>query len=240
MITTLFDDDTDIETEDEEGTLVVATPDSTRRRKRHRYDDDMITRRVRAKRSDNEQIKALTSHVIAQRKELTSLKQLITRRDDVHTQRLQTLSKNVVQLMKRAVPTVRAGNSGNSVANRAMQNAVFEQEEASRRESNARLSSHPRCLHMLWNEFEFGCGVNKAAKLFTAVERGKVKHKYCLRKVFWDTVNDMVLRGWAASTACEKIRNVYIDQSSISKILFKMRSDRNSGSIPNVLRGNPV
>ena len=83
----------------------------------------MITRRVRAKRSDNEQIKALTSHVIAQRKELTSLKQLITRRDDVHTQRLQTLSKNVVQLMERAVPTV---ISGSSVANCAVQNAVFD------------------------------------------------------------------------------------------------------------------
>ena len=82
MITTLFDDDTDIETEDEEGMLVVATLDSTCCCKRHRYDDDMITRRVRAKRSDNEQIKALTSHVIAQRRELTSLKQLITRRDD--------------------------------------------------------------------------------------------------------------------------------------------------------------
>ena len=103
MITTLFDDDTD-EDVDEDGMLVVATPDSTRRRKR--YDDDMITRRVRAKRSDNEQIKALTSHVIAQRRELTDLKKLLTRRDDVHTERLRTLSKNVVHLMKRAAPTV--------------------------------------------------------------------------------------------------------------------------------------
>ena len=94
----------------------------------------MITRRVRAKRSDNEQIKALTSHVIAQRRKLTSLKQMFTRRDDVHTQRLQPLSKNVVQLMKQAVPTVRAGNI---VANCAMQNAVYDQEEFARRESNA-------------------------------------------------------------------------------------------------------
>ena len=71
MITTLFDDDTD-EDVDDDGVLVVATADSTCRRKR--YDDDMITRRVRAKRLDNEQIKALTSHVIAQRRELTDLK----------------------------------------------------------------------------------------------------------------------------------------------------------------------
>ena len=238
MITTLSDDDTNIETEDEEGTLVVATPDSTRRCKRHQYDDDMITRRVQAKRSDNEQIKALTSHVIAQRRELTSLKQLLTRRDDVHTERLRTLSKNVVHLMKRAVPTVRAGNS--SVANRALQNAVYEQEESTRRVSNAKLTSHPRCLHMLWNEYEFGCGVNKAAKLFTPEERGKVKHKYCIRKVFWDTVNEMILRGWSASTACERIRDVYIDQSSVTKILCRIRADRNGDGLPNVLRGNPV
>ena len=235
MITTLFDDDTD-EDVDEDGMLVVATPDSTRRRKR--YDDDMITRRVRAKRSDNEQIKALTSHVIAQRRELTDLKKLLTRRDDVHTERLRTLSKNVVHLMKRAVPTVRAGNS--SVANRALQNAVYEQEESTRRVSNAKLTSHPRCLHMLWNEYEFGCGVNKAAKLFTAEERGQVKHKYCIRKVFWDTVNEMILRGWSASTACERIRDVYIDQSSVTKILCTMRADRNGDGLPNVLRGNPV
>ena len=87
MITTLFDDDTDIETEDEEVTFVVAILDSTCRCKQqqHQSDDDMITRRVRAKRSDNEQIKALPPHVIAQQQELTALKQLITYRDDVHT-----------------------------------------------------------------------------------------------------------------------------------------------------------
>ena len=73
MITTLFDDDTD-EDVDNDGVLVVATADSTCRQKTKRYDDDMITRRVRAKRSDNEQIKSLTSYVIAQRQELFSLK----------------------------------------------------------------------------------------------------------------------------------------------------------------------
>ena len=68
MTTTLFDDDTDIKTEDEEGTLVVATPVSTcqYKRQRQQYDNDMITRRVCAKRSNNEQIKAFISHVIAQ------------------------------------------------------------------------------------------------------------------------------------------------------------------------------
>ena len=130
-----------------------------------------------------------------------------------------------------------------SVANRALQNAVYEAEQAVRyrkESTNARLSSHPRCLHMLWNEYEFSIGVNKAAKLFTPEERGAVKHKYCLRKIFWDTVRHMVLRGWSAITACEKIKDVYSDHSSMSKILFQMRNDRNGGGLPAVLRGRPL
>ena len=50
----------------------------------------------------------------------------------------------------------------------------------------------------------------------------------------------MILRGWSASTACERIRDVYIDQSSVTKILTRMRADRNGDGLPNVLRGNPV
>ena len=53
MITILFDDDTD-EDVDDDGVLVVATADSTRQCKTKQYDDNMITRRVCAKRSDNE------------------------------------------------------------------------------------------------------------------------------------------------------------------------------------------
>ena len=93
---------------------------------------------------------------------------------------------------------------------------------------------------MLWNEYKFGIGVNKAAKLFTPEERGQVKHRYCLWKVFWDTVRQMVLSGWSAITACEKINDVYSDKSSISAKLFQMRSDRNSGGLPTVLLGSPL
>ena len=91
--------------------------------------------------------------------------------------------------MKRAVPTVRLG----SVAYCAMQKAVYNQERLNWRETNARLSSHPRYLHMLWNEYAFGVGINKATKLFNPGKHGKVKHKYCLRKVFLDTVDEMIL-----------------------------------------------
>ena len=53
----------------------------------------MMTRRVRAKKYDNEQIKALTFHVIVQQRELTSLKNLIVRKDDnMFAQNLKVLS----------------------------------------------------------------------------------------------------------------------------------------------------
>mmetsp|Transcript_272 Transcript_272/g.326 ORF Transcript_272/g.326 Transcript_272/m.326 type:complete len:177 (+) Transcript_272:113-643(+) len=105
----------------------------------------------------------------------------------------------------------------------------------------AQLTKHPRCLHYLWNEYECGIGVNKAAKNFTPSERGKVKHRYCLRKIFWDAVSEMVTkRGWSSSQAIETIKEVYKDNSSISKILLAMRIDRNSiAGFPKILRGNP-
>ena len=71
----------------------------------------------------------------------------------IYTHSLKVASHNAVQSMKQAVPTVRPGSS---VANCSMQNAIYNQEQLAWRESNTRLSSHPRCLHMLWNKYEFG------------------------------------------------------------------------------------
>ena len=50
----------------------------------------------------------------------------------------------------------------------------------------------------------------------------------------------MVLRGWSAITACEKINDVYSNRSSISKILFQMRTDRNGDGLSTVLLGPPL
>ena len=50
----------------------------------------------------------------------------------------------------------------------------------------ANLCKCPKNLYVLWAEFESGVGGNKPARLFTASERGKVKFKYCRRKIVWD------------------------------------------------------
>ena len=48
------------------------------------------------------------------------------------------------------------------------------------------LCKWPKTLFVLWQDYQFGVGGRKAAKLFTAAERGKVKFNYSLRKPFWD------------------------------------------------------
>jgi hypothetical protein len=43
-------------------------------------------------------------------------------------------------------------------------------------------------IHALWLEYKFGIWGRKAAKDFTAAERGKAKYSYHRRKVVWDVV----------------------------------------------------
>ncbi|KAL3763929.1 LOW QUALITY PROTEIN: hypothetical protein ACHAW5_008367 [Stephanodiscus triporus] len=59
----------------------------------------------------------------------------------------------------------------------------------------ANLCKCPKNLYVLWAEFESGVGGNKPARLFTASERGKVKFKYCRRKIVWDVIDNLVRRG---------------------------------------------
>ena len=59
----------------------------------------------------------------------------------------------------------------------------------------AELSPQPRTLHALWHEWQSGIGGRKAARLFTAQERGKQKSKFCRRKVVWDRVALLIRAG---------------------------------------------
>ena len=106
---------------------------------------------------------------------------------------------------------------------------------------HANLSNHPRSLILLWNEWEFGIGTNKPAREFTARERGRkpVKNKFCLRKVFWKKVEEMIRRGYTAETACLKIKHVYARYNSMTKLLYAMKADRNRG-FPSELNDRPL
>ena len=50
----------------------------------------------------------------------------------------------------------------------------------------------PKTLNVLWQEWEFGLNGRKAAKDFTARERGNVRFTYHRRKVFWEKVSELI------------------------------------------------
>jgi hypothetical protein len=90
----------------------------------------------------------------------------------------------------------------------------------------ATLSPHLRTLHQMWQEYEIGIGGRKAARLFLAVERGRVKYTYHRRKVLWDAVQFQVLAGHTAELGIDRIYTVYGKNTTVSRIINRMRQDR--------------
>ena len=90
----------------------------------------------------------------------------------------------------------------------------------------ATLSANPRSLYTLWTEYNQGIGGRKAAKYFNASERGRVKHKYCMRKPFWTLVAHMIRSGDNSAVAIEKIYDAYGQDSTTTSILRQIRADK--------------
>lgn len=88
------------------------------------------------------------------------------------------------------------------------------------------LSSNPKDLYTLWQEYEFGIDGRKPAKDFNATEQGQVKHKFFRRKVFWDVVVKLVNAGCMAEVAIDRVYNTYGVQQSITTILSFMIRDK--------------
>ena len=96
----------------------------------------MMTQRIRAERSDKEQIKALTSHVVAQRRELSSLKATVVRNHDIQQEASRTMNQNVMHLMKgaafRVSPATQFSGGGGGyggTATLAFQSALYDAEQ---------------------------------------------------------------------------------------------------------------
>ena len=100
----------------------------------------------------------------------------------------------------------------------------------------ASLSPNPKNLYELWHEYQVGLGGRKAAKLFTAQERGgKVKHKYHRRNVIWTMVSGLVRSGMTADTAIDAIYAVYGQQTSVTTIINAIKRDKKGGMLnPNL------
>ena len=83
-----------------------------------------------------------------------------------------------------------------------------------------------RSLYILWQEFEFGIGGRKHAKVFTRSERGASRFSFCRRNVFWELVKTMVNRGHTANAAIDQIYQVFGLKSSVTEILKKLVDDK--------------
>jgi hypothetical protein len=98
----------------------------------------------------------------------------------------------------------------------------------------ALLSKCPKNLHVLWAEYESGIGGNKPARLFAQADRGKVKYKYCQRKIVWDAIENMRTRGVSAAAAIERIYTECDGPTTpVHAVINKLREWRRAGE------GNP-
>ena len=100
----------------------------------------------------------------------------------------------------------------------------------------AALSPTPRSLYRLWDEYTVGIGGRKAARLFTHSERGRVKHSYCHRNVFWAMIDKLVRRGITAQVAIDAVYNRYGRELCVSKIIQLIKRDRRDNTVPAALR----
>ena len=87
------------------------------------------------------------------------------------------------------------------------------------------LSQIPRTLFDLWTESQYGIGGQKAAKDFTAAERGKMKYLYHHQKVVWDVIARLVCAGFTAEVSIDRIYSVYGCHQRVTKIINDMRRD---------------
>lgn len=102
-------------------------------------------------------------------------------------------------------------------------------------DANATLSPNPRSLSLLWTEYIEGLGGRKPAKYFTAAERGRCKHKYHRRNVFWKAVCHMVNGGHDSRTAIDLIYNIYGEGQSVTNIINGLKRDKRNNTLhPNL------
>ncbi len=74
-----------------------------------------------------------------------------------------------------------------------------------------------------------GTGWGKPAKEFTPAERGANKFSFLCRKVFWDTVEEMIRRCQMADVAIDNVYWAYGWNQSGTKILNRMKDNRHKG-----------
>ena len=216
-----IDDDAISENENEEERV---------NRLRHKYNSNINNRRVNNRRTENQQIDRLSALISTLQQGLQETENRQNRRYDIQNRKIDQLTALIRQLLRqpyRVLGSSNRNNHDNRNNLRAAADSAAEEDDATNR-SIGTLKKNPKCLHTLWMEYEFGLGGKKAAKMFTASERGRCKYSYCNRLVFWKKISEMVRAGWNSTAAIEKVTTQYGSNLSVTKVLSQMRKDKTS------------
>jgi len=221
--------------DDKEGAVVEGSAvDEERPRQRRRL----------MQQNHDEEYRALCSQNASLQRELQILRAQIERNYQQQERKLNMINQNINRLLaQREQGVVHPNQPAATILPQVA--AIPTQQTAAGSAVNVRksgastlaatLSPMPKTIHDLWNEYEFGIGGRKAARDFTPTERGgKNKHSYYRRKVVWDCVSTLVLAGWTANAACDRIYETYGRNQSVTNIIRKMLQDRKTGGHPNL------
>ena len=92
--------------------------------------------------------------------------------------------------------------------------------------ATATLSTGPKSVHDLWQEYQHGIGGRLPARRFRPSERGRCKNTYSRRNLVWKIVKDMILAGLDADVACDRIYQAYGHNKSVSYIIDRIYRDK--------------
>jgi hypothetical protein len=90
----------------------------------------------------------------------------------------------------------------------------------------------PRTLYDLWVEYQTGIGGRKAARDFTARERGANKYRYYQRKHVWNIVANLVNARVQARVAVDRIYSHSGASKPVTRIIKDMMQDKRNGGLP--------
>jgi hypothetical protein len=170
------------------------------------------------------QLTGMQSSLLALRQENTELKSVITGFKISTERNFGVVNGNVRRLAMR--PTRNLAVLATAATNEQNQGGVAAHAGGDRAMMLATLIPTPRSPYDLWQEYEFGVGGRKAAKLFSYAERGRSKHKYHRRKIAWDLIGGLVRQGHTADAGIDRIYAVYGGQTSVSNIINGLKRDK--------------
>ena len=87
------------------------------------------------------------------------------------------------------------------------------------------LHSRPNTLGDLWQEYETGLNGNKAARLFTPVERGRCRKKYSRRNLVWQKICSLVRSGRCHQDAIDQLYQEYGTRCTVTQIINKISAE---------------